>query len=71
MKAVEKIQKVTVNLPVDLLKKARQQSGKGITETVKLGLQLVAAREAYQGLLKMKGKYPHMMDYEDLKRLRE
>lgn len=71
MRATEKIQKVTVNLPADLLKRAQGLSGKGITETLRMGLELVAATEAYEELRKMKGKYPHMMSYEELKRLRE
>ena len=35
--------KITVELPQDLLEKAQQASGTGITQTVRAGLQLVAA----------------------------
>lgn len=35
--------KITVELPQDLLEKAQQASGTGIAQTVRAGLQLVAA----------------------------
>ena len=71
MKAPEKIQKVTVNLPTDLLQKAKKSSGKGTTETIREGLKLVAAQNAYRRLEELRGKVPHLMDYDELKRLRE
>lgn len=70
MKAMAKRQKVTVNLPADLLKQAKKSTGKGITETIREGLKLVAAQEAYKELIKLKGKFPDMMSYKELKRLR-
>lgn len=71
MKSTEKLQKVTANLPAALLQKAQRQSKRGITETLRMGLELVAAKEAYEGLRSLKGKLPHLLDYEELKRLRE
>ncbi len=38
--------KITVEIPDDLLKKAQRASGKGITQTVRTGLQLLAASQA-------------------------
>jgi hypothetical protein len=49
--------KITVMLPQDLLNKAMQASGEGITPTLKKGLELVAAKNVYKQLLKLKGKY--------------
>ena len=48
--------KITVEVPDDLLEKAQLASGAGITETVRNGLQLVAASGAYAGLRQLRGK---------------
>ena len=48
--------KITVHIPEDLLDKAQQSTGLGITETVRLGLQLIAASRAYDQLRSLKGK---------------
>jgi hypothetical protein len=40
---MEKSRKVTVEIPRELLEKAQKASGTGITQTVRMGLQLVAA----------------------------
>jgi hypothetical protein len=48
--------KVTVELPPDLLKKAQRASGAGITETIRTGLQLVAASRTYARLRQFRGK---------------
>lgn len=59
--------KITVEVPDDLLKKAQQASGKGITQTVRTGLQLLAASRAYDRLLKWKGKVRFSRSWEALK----
>jgi hypothetical protein len=48
--------KITVEVPVELLKKAQRASGAGITQTIRAGLQLVAASLAYERLRKFQGK---------------
>lgn len=48
--------KITVEVPHDLLEKAQQASGAGITETVREGLQLLAASQAYARLRQLRGK---------------
>jgi hypothetical protein len=53
---MEKARKITVEVPVQLLEKAQRASGAGITQTVRAGLQLMAASEAYARLLKFRGK---------------
>jgi len=35
--------KVTVELPADLLRRAQQSSGEGVTSTIRRGLELIAA----------------------------
>ncbi len=62
------LQKITVHVPNVLLTRAREASGSGITETVRQGLHLVAARDAYGKLRALRGKVRFDLD---LKRLRE
>jgi hypothetical protein len=53
---MDAVQKITVGIPSELLARAQRASGAGITETVRTGLQLVAASEAYASLRQMRGK---------------
>ncbi len=48
--------KVTVELPAELLEKAQKATGAGVTQTIRTGLQLVAASETYAALRQMRGK---------------
>jgi hypothetical protein len=50
------IKRVTVNLPSKLLSEAEHVSGLGITETIVLGLELLARRRAYTKAIALKGK---------------
>jgi hypothetical protein len=54
--AATAIKRITVNLPAKLLDEAEQVSGRGITETIVLGLELLARRRAYQKAIALKGK---------------
>jgi hypothetical protein len=53
---MERARKITVEIPPDLLEKAQQASGMGITQTVRTGLQLVAASQTYAKLRGLRGK---------------
>jgi hypothetical protein len=48
--------KITVEVPPELLEKAQRASGSGITQTVRTGLQLVAASHAYARLRQLRGR---------------
>jgi hypothetical protein len=48
--------KVTVEVPAELLERAQRASGTGVTQTIRAGLQLVAASQAYIGLRRLRGK---------------
>jgi hypothetical protein len=48
--------KITVEVPPELLKKAQHASGAGVTQTVRAGLEIIAASRAYARLRQMKGK---------------
>lgn len=54
--------KVTVMLPEALLERALRATGDGITPTLRKGLELVAAKDTYQALLKLKGKLDLKLD---------
>jgi hypothetical protein len=49
-------QKITVEVPTELLARARAASGANVTATVREGLKLVAAGEAFRGLRARRGK---------------
>jgi hypothetical protein len=64
---MERARKITVEVPPDLLKKAQRASGSGITQTVRAGLQLMAASEAYARLLQFRGKVRFSRSVKELK----
>jgi hypothetical protein len=59
--------KITIEIPEELLEKAQQATGSGITQTVRTGLQLVAASETYDRLLELRGKVKFSLTWEELK----
>jgi hypothetical protein len=64
---METARKITVEVPEDLLAKAQQASGAGITQTVRTGLQLVAASHAYARLRELRGKVRFSQTTDELK----
>ena len=64
---METARKITVEIPRDLLDKAQRPSGAGITETVRTGLQLVAASQTYARLLQFRGKVRFSRTLAELK----
>jgi post-segregation antitoxin (ccd killing protein) len=70
MKTVAKkqeMQKVTVMLPRDLVERAKRVSGLGITPAIRQGLETVAATEAYETLLKLRGKERSSISWQELR----
>jgi hypothetical protein len=67
MASVETARKITVEIPADLLEKAQRASGTGITQTIRTGLKLVAASEAYARLRQLRGKVHFSRTLDDLK----
>jgi hypothetical protein len=59
--------KITVEVPAELLNKAQKASGLGITQTIRSGLELVAAGRAYERLLQLQGKVKFSRTLEELK----
>ena len=61
-------QKITAHVPVTLLRRAQAATGKGITETVRLGLDLIASAKAAEGLRHLHGKLRLDIDLAELRR---
>ena len=59
--------KITLEVPRELLAKAQRASGARITQTVRAGLQLVAASETYARLRQLRGKVRFSRTVAELK----
>jgi hypothetical protein len=55
-------QKITVQIPRDLLAQAQKASGQGITETIRQGLRLVAAAETFRRVAQLRGTVAFSID---------
>jgi hypothetical protein len=64
---MEKAKKVTVDVPEDLLRRAQKTTGQGITATIRTGLQLVAAKGAYEALRRLRGAGRFSIDWRELR----
>lgn len=64
---MENAKKITVDVPADLLKEAQAQTGEGITETVRRGLQLLAAARSFKELRALRGKVKFSKTVGELK----
>jgi hypothetical protein len=64
---METARRVTVEIPAELLDKAQQASGTGITQAVRAGLQLLVASQAYEQLRRMRGKVRFSRTLAELK----
>lgn len=64
---MERVRKITVEISPELLDKAQRASRAGITETVRTGLQLVAASQTYAKLREFRGKVRFTRTAADLK----
>jgi hypothetical protein len=62
--AAPAIKRVTVNLPAALLSEAEEVSGRGITETIVQGLELLARRRAHTKAMALKGKLDLVIDLD-------
>jgi len=62
------LQKITVQVDRDVLKKARERTGQGVTATIRHGLELVAAGAVYDRLRALRGKVAFSIDVRALRR---
>ena len=63
--------KITVFVPEDLLVSAQQETGRGVTETVREGLKKLASLRAQRDLLALRGKVRFSMTWNEMKEDRE
>jgi hypothetical protein len=59
--------KITVEVPAELLEKAQSVEHTGITQTVRSGLELVAASHTYARLRQLRGKVRFSRTLAELK----
>ncbi len=59
---MDQAKKITVHVSEKLLKQAQKSTGQGISETIRRGLQLVAAASAYRELRQLRGKVSISVD---------
>jgi post-segregation antitoxin (ccd killing protein) len=61
-------QKVTVHVDRELLKRAREQTGEGVTATIRKGLELVAPGQVYERLRALRGKVAFSINVRELRK---
>jgi hypothetical protein len=61
-------QKITLEIPQDLLRKAQKSTGEGVTATVRRGLELLAASTAYEELRKLRGRVKFSIKLKELRK---
>ena len=65
--AKERMRKLTVFVPPDLLHRATQATKSGITPTVRMGLKLLAAGDAYDRLRSLRGKVKLRLTWQEMR----
>ncbi|HXG89913.1 MAG TPA: hypothetical protein VNJ02_16415 [Vicinamibacterales bacterium] len=61
------VTKVTVEVPAELLDRARESTGEGITGTIRRGLEMVAAARAHDELRRLRGRVRLSIDVKKLR----
>jgi hypothetical protein len=56
--------RITANLPADLLSDAMEVTGKGVTDTLVAGLDLVRRTRAYRAAMDLRGKVNLKIDLD-------
>jgi hypothetical protein len=64
---MSRIRKITVEVDEALLRRAQKQSREGVTGTVRRGLEILAAGEAYRRLAELRGKVKFSVDLETMR----
>jgi hypothetical protein len=65
------LRKVTVMLPQELVASATAATGRGITPTIRLGLERVAASHAFEELRRIRGTVKISLDTDELREDRD
>jgi len=62
-----RMKKLTILVPEDLLRRAQRTTKAGATPTVRRGLQILAAHDAYERLLALRGKVKFGLTWQELR----
>ena len=65
--AKDQMKKLTILVPQHLLRRAQRATKAGATPTVRKGLELLAAHDAYDGLRKMRGKVRLGLTWQEMR----
>ena len=65
--AKDRMKKLTILVPEELLRKATEATRAGATPTVRMGLKLLTARRAYDRLLGLQGKVKFSMTWQQMR----
>ena len=60
-------QKITIEVPTDLLDEARAATGEGVTATVREGLRILASRQAQREFMKLRGTLKVSSNLDELR----
>ena len=60
-------QKITVEVPSELLERAQKATGEGVTQTVREALRMLASRHAQRELTKHRGRVKFTIDLDALR----
>jgi len=61
------MKKLTIVVPKETLRRAQRATKAGATPTVRKGLELLAARDAYDHLLKMRGRVKFGLTWQEMR----
>jgi hypothetical protein len=64
---MEKLKKITVQVPEHDLARAQKLTGEGVTETVRAALKRLAAIQAQHELRKLRGTFKFTLDLDELR----
>ena len=68
---MEPAKKITLYVPIKLLKKAQKATGLGITPTIRKGLEMVTTSDVYEKLRALRGKVHLDIDLKELREDRD
>jgi hypothetical protein len=60
-------QKITIEVPTDLLDEARAATGEGVTATVREGLRILASRRSQREFMKLRGTFKMSINLDELR----
>lgn len=64
---MRRLRKITVEIDEQLLRRAQKQSRDGVTGTVRRGLEILAAADAYKKLARMRGRVKFSVDLQTMR----